>query len=560
MFINLNKQNITIRKVIILNKIILVFIIQYLFGQTAIASSKCLVSDASQLPKCEPNNRLASKIAPAQIVYLPLYLEDVDKERLLAGLVGTPTKLQLDSKDSLTPEQLEKYKNVIYIPAKRDLKLNGGSTGYGRDGVIYSFDPKSKRVVANGTNFELEYIKGMKICGSDIIQNEINLPDADRNSIRGGNILALPGGHCLTSKVAPKQFTDLVCGPKAKVVQIDTRFGRVNHVDEFFNVIPNTNSSCGFSVVAASPKRGLDNLIKNSKDLFFSKKGLEGIMSRSGQTCKGAFQCEKILDSCRSLELVFKLRNLQSELMKVSPSKKNINDGVSWLMNIFNLESAHAAVFRVDPKLEKEIIDWDLATYPHLHQYSKVKSPECTQSKNQDMIDILNSTTTFSSLQKWIDENESEYQSKFKALRCGERDREPSCSYLNKSSLAVIRHDLNLLLSIEQKNKEAQSLQEENWKKISDALPVNCRGEDIRVDMPAIMYGSGSLNPNPSNLQVVGRSVVVPLQFNESFEKDVLQQIEKGSHLSTVFANTNHFHEGGGNVHCMSNEVRICKP
>ncbi len=58
---------------------------------------------------------------------------------------------------------------------------------------------------------------------------------------------------------------------------------------------------------------------------------------------------------------------------------------------------------------------------------------------------------------------------------------------------------------------------------------------------------------------VAGKSGIVPLQFNQEFAKSIEESLAKAG-LATVYINTIAAHEGGGNVHCRSNEVRVCQP
>lgn len=65
----------------------------------------------------------------------------------------------------------------------------------------------------------------------------------DFNSIRGGNLLSLPGGACLTSINAPSFFPESVCGKQSPLVRIDTQKTRVGHIDELVNILPNSKNA-----------------------------------------------------------------------------------------------------------------------------------------------------------------------------------------------------------------------------------------------------------------------------------------------------------------------------
>lgn len=85
----------------------------------------------------------------------------------------------------------------------------------------------------------------------------------------GGNIEGAPGGFCMIGDNMGKKFAEQICNNKSNVIQLQTSWLSVGHVDELFKIIPTQFNDgrpkeCEFSLMSASPKKALE-LMKNPK-------------------------------------------------------------------------------------------------------------------------------------------------------------------------------------------------------------------------------------------------------------------------------------------------------
>lgn len=90
----------------------------------------------------------------------------------------------------------------------------------------------------------------------------------------GGNLESLPGGTCLIGSDSFRgdqwtEYSQNVCTDGGRPLEIDTSWLTVGHTDEIFSVVPSTSNSCGFAIMAASPRAGLDALAQNPSEKAF---------------------------------------------------------------------------------------------------------------------------------------------------------------------------------------------------------------------------------------------------------------------------------------------------
>ncbi|RPJ78454.1 MAG: hypothetical protein EHM20_03870 [Alphaproteobacteria bacterium] len=86
----------------------------------------------------------------------------------------------------------------------------------------------------------------------------------------GGNVEGAPGGFCLTGDNHSKKLSTQYCGKEENIIQLQTSWLSVGHVDEIFKIIPSKfndrrPAECQFSLMSASPKKALE-LMNSSKN------------------------------------------------------------------------------------------------------------------------------------------------------------------------------------------------------------------------------------------------------------------------------------------------------
>ncbi len=525
-----------------------------------VAADKCRIH-FEELPLCDSKNKLVNKSLPAQVMYIP----DLSPENILIvldALKGTHTRLQIDNLQEL---QQKFHKNLTKKNAlakaiqdhqilsrqldlsKNQLWMNPGDSQFGRDGSIYTYDEEAKKIVLLVSHNEKSVPNSETFCGVPVETKRLPAlsPDVDFNSVRGGNILSLPGGSCLTSLDAPSFFPELVCGKQSPVVRIDTQKTRVGHIDELVNILPNSKNSCGFSIVMGSTSKALQILQKSENNFFFSKEGFDRLQKMQNSVCLSdifmtkASSCYKIMDICKDLEKVKYFQRLQNYIRQ-SQSRRT------------QPIKAHQPASTLDLNLSsKEILlSQDL-------RKDVLKNWSCHMTTNKDMLSLLKADEEFQELQQWFLQKQKFLEATTSCDQCLDHIEDKSISE-QKSFFQQMKTELENLIQVAQQNKIYQKIQELNWKTIVQSLPKNCQEDSLRIDLPTIFWENHSLNPNPTNLIIAGTSAVIPWQFNTSFTEEISQTM-KNVGVRAVFENTLSWHQRGGNIHCRSNEIRLCR-
>ncbi len=107
-------------------------------------------------------------------------------------------------------------------------------------------------------------------------------------------------------------------------------------------------------------------------------------------------------------------------------------------------------------------------------------------------------------------------------------------------------------------NESFDQVQKDNVDEILKRLPKECSGKNLVIDLPTLINGT-PLNPNPANLVLFGKSIFYPEQFNTQIAESIERALQ-GSGKKVESMNTIFFHTGKGNVHCLTNGFRLCKP
>jgi hypothetical protein len=155
------------------------------------------------------------------------------------------------------------------------------------------------------------------------------------------------------------------------------------------------------------------------------------------------------------------------------------------------------------------------------------------------MLDLMDGKESFGDLKAWI----------------AKQDEAGNSAILNE-----LKGKMEKVEAVASGNSEYQRSQDANWKKIQAALPAECRNDPpVRVDMPQLQFNRDGVNPNPTNFQRVGNLVIFPRQFNKSLQAEI-EKVYSAGGMKTIAQDTKRFHAGRGNVHCTTNEIRLCQP
>lgn len=510
--------------------------IAFLFYAFRATSSDCKLDFASA-PKCAPHTLIPPQHFPAQIIFLPTRMSSDEILEVVKAVEGTGTKIALENRSEVAA-QLQKLKPTDYPIIQEllesttiDLSEKGqisplGGDAYKRDFRILGFDPNTRTVLNTsllGAVTEKDKPVTNVFCG---LKMKTQYADpGDKAANLGGNIISLPGGACITSKMSP-DLVRKVCGSATPVLNLET-FTVLGHVDEIFNIVPNHNRSppCDFSILMASPAAQLEILKKDLSGLFFGKEGLNLI--KDGQAIRRNAEPEnKVDDFCEILKSFDFLMNLENEMSH--PVESEARRGVASVITIQRLNAVNESDRKQFPKESKFI--------------EKFKSRSCEDYTNGDVVKILEAEKYFSEVRKFL---KTQYE---------KAEKQPGVSVYSKISAAFegVEH-------FAATNQDINKIQERNLLKIKASLPSECREKDVVVHLPDLFHKLNSLNPNPTNSLVAGKGILVPMQFNRATASAIETELKKTS-LIPIVLNTFWAHLGRGNVHCLSNEVRLCNP
>lgn len=184
----------------------------------------------------------------------------------------------------ISKEQKEKYKkSIVQVPAM--------SYTWQQDYFQPFTNPKTGQTVLRevagykqhvdiGDSFS-KLIEATKACGFEmgppLKGDNPDDPKEFNGGQMGGNIETLPAGICIfgddnfKTPEKWKRYADQLCAEgDANRIKVPTSWLKVGHTDEIMKVVRNKNAKapCDFSVVIASPKKGLELLIKNPDGKF----------------------------------------------------------------------------------------------------------------------------------------------------------------------------------------------------------------------------------------------------------------------------------------------------
>lgn len=363
--------------------------------------------------------------------------------------------------------------------------------------------------------------------GEWLKDNYINIGDDPRTANRsfgsgemGGNIEGAPGGFCMIGDNIGKKLAEQICNDKKNVIQLQTSWLQVGHVDELFKIIPTQFNDgrpkeCEFSLMSASPKKALD-LMKNPTS------GLTSFADFNNPDADPREMRESRSKSTNAGN--FYLCNYIKDAMLKRPSGKKINPAVrSVLLKIlFNNQAlaqddAMEAYFRNIGKDDKELMAFN---------------NECAQNfdkvSNFEVQAMMTADEGFMSLNTAVDESIK-------------KDRE-----LIKSKI---------LSRLPQCKAWYNELEVPNL--FYGDFPVKNKDGKMELARPGI---ANSFLPNPTNSVLMNKTVTFPDTGNKLFNSYLSEEMAKKKMKSDFISTWDYAHLAQGNIHCASHSIPHCRP
>ncbi|MEA9358344.1 protein-arginine deiminase family protein [Bacteriovorax sp. PP10] len=339
----------------------------------------------------------------------------------------------------------------------------------------------------------------------------------------GGNIEGAPGGFCLVGDNQGKKFTDQFCGDADNVIQLQTSWLEVGHVDEIFKIIPTQFNDgrpkeCEFSLMAASPKKALE-LMKspeNGKTPFmdFTNPDYDPSEARDSRSLKGLAGNSII---CKYAENIMKNKATSDE---VKPAVKAV-----FYKILFGVSIAEAA----DAKFNiKSIFSPQYNQDNDIGKFNALCAQNIDKVSNFEIQEMMLEDPQFMNLNNAIAESIENDKAKIKSKILS---RLPQCAkYYNELEVPNIFHGTQPF---------------------------------VRADGTLELPRPGTINsflPNPTNSVLMNKTVTFPNTGNLIFNKYLKEEMEKKKMKADFISTWDYSHLGKGNIHCSSHSLPYCRP
>lgn len=341
-----------------------------------------------------------------------------------------------------------------------------------------------------------------------------------RNGEMGGNVEGAPGGFCLTGDNQAKKFATQYCGNEANIIQLQTSWLAVGHVDEIFKIIPSEFNDgrpvkCNFSLMAASPKKALE------------------LMNESTTRAHSFYSFSHKLSD----EELNQMKKSRSQVSYGSPGIKIICDYIK--------KAITDGSFVLPKKLQKNDSKNNRSVFLNFIMNKASAEPSGQEGKEgmsfkcEDYIDQIPNENIRAALEKDAD-----------------------LIHLNTAIQESIDKDKELIKS-----------------KIILRLPECAKYFDI-LDVPNLFYGakaieengkftlpkdniaSGAVSsflPNPTNSVLMNKTILLPETGNPAFDSYVSKEIVKRKIKTETIDTWDYAHAGQGNAHCSSHSILNCR-
>lgn len=560
-------------------KLILVMAV---FIISTFANESCEI-DVVQLGKC-PSSRtkIAPKHFPAQVIFPPITsVNDFKKVKRYLDALGEGQRIALDINSSVSKriQGLEQYKNKVLFTDDRgapyrDTSLSRGiaagnseNSAYIRDSVIFGIDQQSGAIVRDSRSSST--LDDFSMCGIPVRSRDAGDQMGEKGANFGGNIMGFPGGGCLVGENMDRDLARGICGEGNPIITLDTYGTTVGHIDELYNIVPNPNrpAPCNFTVLITEQEAYLESLRRNPEDLFFEKDYFGGRFEPgTGQpilvNTTGRQSDKNPHDYiCRMLETYSLYKKLKERSVESSGSERGNGVRQTFFRYLdLVISNSYAGAIKLgvekcgDEPYNAGTYDYSFgrppATYAEKCEVDEEverlgldkilgDKPRCSDIKNKDVLELFSEP---------LEDIESVIQSIPQEV----------------NGVGILKHHqlaskIGTLKTLIEGNRYIKEVVKSNKQKIKDNLPRECQSQDIFTSVPALFNGVRSISPNPANLTVVGNTAFYPQQFNSKIG-DIIEETLSGHGLLSEPENTFYYHTGGGNVHCLTNEIRLCAP
>lgn len=425
-------------------------------------------------------------------------------------------KVEKELKGRISSRELEQtLSRLIFVQKEKDVDP------WMQDSMVSLIDPKTGNIIVRPTNNKaVQTVRGIvetasnqcsKVTlGTPFPSNYLNTPFKGE-AYGGGNIEGLPGGLCMHgNNQTDSEFIKSYCGnDKSNEVIIDTSWLSVGHVDEIISIVPNSKKRfpCNFAINTASPQLAMELLEKNKDDLFF-------------ELADKSINLADIQDDREGYGQFAELCELR---------KKELNPTTCPCTTIANRPPALGAEILL--ALEKEIQDKKIKRKGAYLPFGEVCESIYLQTlTNRSALNIFRNNERLRSLnalaQHKMDENK-------KILREAIQKKLPQCN--------VEFIDVPNLFT----GAAATKTKDGKWQLNEGSLGIE---------------RAKSLLPNPTNGLMVEETVLVPEPQNKAFKTYLssawLKHGVRSSFVDTLLAG----HIGVGNLHCLTNSFRTCRP
>jgi hypothetical protein len=325
----------------------------------------------------------------------------------------------------------------------------------------------------------------------------------------GGNVEGAPGGICLTGNNQSISLAAIYCGKKENVIQLNTSWLAVGHVDEIFKIIPsNFNDGrpkdCQFSLMAASPQKALDLMGKSSnKEIPFN-----------------AFSKNLSADELKEI--------------KTSRSSKNYSGYGNLTICRYIEEAIKNGSF--DPSI-KQNIQIPNAVKQVFINFLMSEGKADTPFNCAEYLDKIPNNLIKEALMKDND---------IRGLNQAIQDS------IDKDKLLI---KTKILEKLPQCEKYFDVLDVPDL--FYGASPFKTTDGKLTLANPG---DAGSFLPNPTNSVLMNRTILLSESGNPVFDSYMEEELKKRQLNMEKIDTWDYAHTGQGNIHCASHSIPYCQP
>lgn len=338
----------------------------------------------------------------------------------------------------------------------------------------------------------------------------------------GGNIEGAPGGFCLIGDNQGKKFTDQICGSADNVIQLQTSWLEVGHVDEIFKIIPTQYNDgrpkeCEFSLMAASPKKALE-LMKSDNGtnpfIDFTNPDYDLDEAKDSRSYLGLAGNSII---CKYTEDILKNKSDPNDM---KPAVKAV-----FYKILFGISIAEAANSKFNLKT---IFSPNYNQNKDIGKFNNLCARNIDKISNFEIQEMMLEDPEFMKLNNTIAES---IESDKAIIKNKILSRLPQCAkYYNELEVPNIFYGTQPIISTDGK---------------------------LKLPRPGAI---NSFLPNPTNSVLMNKTVTFPNTGNLMFNKYLKEEIEKKKMKADFISTWDYAHLGKGNIHCSSHSLPYCRP